>query len=74
MENVWPELLLHKLILNYNPLQCPCCKQNTMHRLISFERGPPASSMALAADLLYAIIKKKQKKEDGSAMHIHQQN
>jgi len=40
----------------YNPLQCPCCKKDTMHRLMEFDRGPPQSGMAVAADLLYAII------------------
>lgn len=40
----------------YNLMQCPCCKQPTMHRLISFKRGPPPNCMAQAADLLYVII------------------
>ena len=40
----------------YNPQQCPCCRQDTMHRLMSFERGPPQKYMTIAADLLYAII------------------
>ena len=40
----------------YNPQQCPCCRQDTMHRLMSFERGPPQKYMVAAADLLYAII------------------
>ena len=44
------------VLQDYNPLQCPCCKQDTMHRLIKFMRGPPQDSIALAADLLYALI------------------
>ena len=51
-----PSVIIRPVVQDYNPLQCPCCKQNTMHRLISFERGPPQNGMALAADLLYAII------------------
>lgn len=47
---------IRPVLLPYNPMQCPCCKHNTMHRLITFQRGPPANSMVLAADLLYAII------------------
>ena len=53
---VKPLVSIRPVVQDYNPLQCPCCKQDTMHRLISFERGPPKNSMALAADLLYAII------------------
>ena len=41
----------------YNPLQCPCCKKDTMHTLIQFNhRGPPQKYMELAADLLYTLI------------------
>jgi hypothetical protein len=36
---------------------CPCCKEQTMHALIHFNlRGPPEAYMAMAADLLYALI------------------
>ena len=36
---------------------CPCCKEQTMHALIHFNlRGPPEAYMAIAADLLYALI------------------
>ena len=49
-------VIIKRVLQDYNPLQCPCCKQDTMHRLIGFERGPPQSRMELAADLLYAII------------------
>ena len=47
---------IRPVVQDYNSLQCPCCKQDTMLRLISFERGPPKNSMVLAADLLYAMI------------------
>jgi hypothetical protein len=40
----------------YNPMQCPCCKQETMHRLMEFKRGPPQDYMVLSAHLLYAMI------------------
>ena len=53
---VKPLVSIRPVVQDYNPLQCPCCKQETMHRVISFERGPPQNSIALAADLLYAII------------------
>ena len=51
-----PLFFIKRILQDYNPLQCPCCKQNTMLRLMSFERGPPQNGMAVAADLLYAII------------------
>lgn len=51
-----PLVIIRPVLEDYNPMKCPCCKQNTLHRLINFERGPPANSMVLAADLLYAII------------------
>lgn len=51
-----PLVITKRVLQEYNPLQCPCCKQDTMHRLMNFERGPPHNSMTLAADLLYAII------------------
>jgi hypothetical protein len=41
----------------YNPNQCPCCKEETMHRLLQFDRrGPPKHAVQLAADLLYSLI------------------
>ena len=41
----------------YNPLQCPCCKKETMHTLLHFDRrGPPKNSYVVAADLLYTLI------------------
>ena len=51
-------IVLRPKPMPYNPQQCPCCKKDTMHRLLSFNhRGPPASShLQVAADLLYAII------------------
>jgi hypothetical protein len=51
-----PLMIIRPVSSPYNPLQCPCCKLETMHRLMSFERGPPQSRMAVAADLLYAIF------------------
>lgn len=49
-------VIIKRVLQIFNPLECPCCKKDTMHRLISFERGPPKNSMVLAADLLYAMI------------------
>jgi hypothetical protein len=41
----------------YNPNQCPCCKEETMHTLLQFDRrGPPQRCIELAADLLYTLI------------------
>lgn len=41
----------------FNPKQCPCCKEETMHALLHFNhRGPPAIYIMLAADLLYDLI------------------
>ncbi len=41
----------------YNPRQCPCCKEETMHALMQFDRrGPPANCRVLAAGMLYALI------------------
>jgi hypothetical protein len=41
----------------YNPLQCRCCRKDTMHRLMQFNyRGPPQRCIEVAVDLLYAII------------------
>ncbi len=52
-----PLVKLRPQLKEYNPNQCPCCKEETMHRLIQFERrGPPKHCIELAADLLYAII------------------
>ena len=51
-----PLLIIRPVLAAYNPLQCPCCKQESMQRLMDFERGPPQSRMSVAADLLYAII------------------
>ena len=42
-----PLASIRPLVQDYNPLQCPCCKKDTMHRLISFERGPPQNSICL---------------------------
>ena len=43
--------------LVFNPKQCPCCKEETMHALLHFNhRGPPSMYIAVAADLLYALI------------------
>jgi hypothetical protein len=41
----------------YNPLLCPCCKKETMHTLLQFDRrGPPKNRYLVAADLLYTLI------------------
>lgn len=41
----------------YNPLQCPCCKQKTMVRLLLFDqRGPPLYWRIFAKKLLSALI------------------
>ena len=43
--------------LVFNPKQCPCCKEETMQALLHFNhRGPPSKYIAVAADLLYALI------------------
>ena len=51
-----PEVIIRLQRQDYNPLQCPCCKQDTMHRLVGFQRGPPQNSLAVAADVLYTLI------------------
>lgn len=52
-----PVIKLRPQCKEYNPNQCPCCKEETMHRLIQFDRrGPPKHCIELAANLLYAII------------------
>ena len=40
----------------YNPLQCPCCKKQTMQTITRFDRrGPPASWEQMAKKLLECI-------------------
>jgi len=40
----------------YNPKQCPCCKKETMERVMQFNRrGPPVDWKGLATDLLACI-------------------
>jgi hypothetical protein len=51
-----PLAITRPVLMPSNPAHCLYCKQRTMHRLISFERGPPKNCMVQAADLLYAII------------------
>jgi hypothetical protein len=52
-----PLVIIIPVATIYNPLQCPCCKKDTMHRLLQLkERGPPQRSIEVAADLLYALI------------------
>jgi hypothetical protein len=52
-----PLIKLRPQLKEYNPKQCPCCKEETMHRLLQFNRrGPPEHCIELAADLLSAII------------------
>jgi len=41
----------------YNPLQCPCCKKETMMRLLDFnQRGPPANWKSYSKKLLKHFI------------------
>lgn len=52
-----PLIILRPKLKEYNPKECPCCKEETMHRLLQFDRrGPPKHCTEVAADLLYAII------------------
>lgn len=52
-----PLVILRPAPAPYNPLQCPCCKQDTMHSLLQFNRrGPPQQYMQVAADLLYTLL------------------
>ncbi len=52
-----PVVRLRPVAEPYNPKQCPCCKEETLYRLMQFDRrGPPRKCFELAADLLYAII------------------
>lgn len=53
---VQPLAIIRPVAAAYNPLQCPGCKEDTMHRLMDLGRGPPESRMVLAADLLYTLI------------------
>jgi len=41
----------------YNPLQCPCCKKETMHTILRFNRrGPPADWKAVAKRILECLV------------------
>ena len=52
-----PATIVRPVLQPYNPLLCPCCKKETMHTLMHFERrGPPKHCMQVAADLLYTLI------------------
>jgi hypothetical protein len=52
-----PLVTVRPVLQPYNAKQCPCCKEETMHRLLQFDRrGPPKSCFELAADLLYMLI------------------
>jgi hypothetical protein len=40
----------------YNPLQCPCCKKETMHTILQFNRrGPPQEWEAIAKNILECV-------------------
>ena len=40
----------------YNPKQCPCCKEETMHTILQFNRrGPPADWEEMAKNILECI-------------------
>lgn len=41
----------------YNPKQCPCCKKETMHTILEFNRrGPPADWEAMAKNMLECVV------------------
>lgn len=41
----------------YNPLQCPCCKKETMHTILQFNRrGPPADWKDMAKKILEFLV------------------
>ena len=41
----------------YNPLQCPCCKKETMHTILRFNRrGPPADWEDISRKLLECLV------------------
>jgi len=41
----------------YNPLQCPCCKKQTMQTLLRFNRrGPPEDWKQMAKNLLECLL------------------
>jgi hypothetical protein len=41
----------------YNPLQCPCCKKETMHTILRFNRrGPPADWEDMARKILECLV------------------
>jgi hypothetical protein len=41
----------------YNPLQCPCCKKETMQTLLRFNRrGPPADWKKMAENILDCLV------------------
>ena len=43
----------------YNPLQCPCCKKDTMQTILQFtRRGPPVDWKQLAIIFLNVSCKK----------------
>ena len=42
--------------LPYNPIQCPCCKKNTMRTVLRFNRrGPPADCKEMAKKMLECV-------------------
>ena len=41
----------------YNPLQCPCCKKETMQTILRFNRrGPPDDWKQMAKNILECIV------------------
>ncbi|MDQ6845197.1 MAG: transposase, partial [Bacteroidota bacterium] len=41
----------------YNPLQCPCCKKETMQTILRFNRrGPPQDWQQMATNILECIV------------------
>jgi hypothetical protein len=52
-----PLVRVRPVLPPFNPNQCPCCKEETLHRLLQFDmRGPPKNCFNYAADILYALI------------------
>jgi hypothetical protein len=56
LPKIKPLAIIRPVATAYNPVKCPGCKEDTMHRVMDLGRGPPESRMEVAADLLYAII------------------
>ena len=53
-----PEVKIAKLEKEiYNPLQCPCCKKQTMQTILRFNRrGPPQDWQQMAKNILECLV------------------